>query len=91
MLFGAIDDGVITSNPAARLGKTLRLAVPVKQRQEEIKAMDRNQLQAFLIALRNAKKRLDRGYLPVLPPPRAYGAEARRGARAGVRRPPLRG
>ncbi len=66
MLNAAIDDGIMTANPAARLGKALRLAVPPKQRQEEIKAMDRGQLQAFLDAVRNAKKLLDRAYYPFL-------------------------
>ncbi len=62
MLNAAIDDGIITANPAARLGKALRLVVTPKQRQEEIKAMDRGQLQAFLDAVKNAKKNLDRAY-----------------------------
>jgi integrase len=50
MLNAAIDDGLITSNPAARLGKTLGLIKSSKQRQEEIKAMNRDQLTAFELA-----------------------------------------
>jgi integrase len=50
LLYWAIDDGIIKSNEASRLGKTLHLSVSPKQRSEEIKAMDRNQVSAFLTA-----------------------------------------
>jgi integrase len=62
MLNAAIDDGIITSNPASRLGKSLHLATSAKQRQEEVKAMTRGQLQVFLSAVINAKNQLDRSY-----------------------------
>ncbi len=62
MIYAAIDDGIITANPASRLGKTLRLVASAKDRQEEIKAMGRSQLEAFLNAVRNAKSKLDRSY-----------------------------
>ncbi len=48
LLNAAVDDGVLLSNPADRLGRQLRLAKPPKARQEEIKAMTQDQLSAFL-------------------------------------------
>lgn len=50
MLNAAVDDGVILSNPANRLGKVLRLVRSKATRQEEIKALDRDQLSALLSA-----------------------------------------
>ncbi len=50
MLYAAVEDGVILANPAARLGRQLRLTRAPKARQEEIKAMTREQLTAFLEA-----------------------------------------
>ncbi len=50
LLFAAVDDGVILMNPAARLGRHLRLVRPPAARQEEIKAMTTGQLSAFLRA-----------------------------------------
>ena len=50
LLNAAIDDGVIAANPAARLGRHFRLVPAVATRQEEIKAMTREQLSAFLAA-----------------------------------------
>jgi hypothetical protein len=40
----AVEDELRPDNPAARLGKQLRLVLPPKARQENIKAMDREQL-----------------------------------------------
>lgn len=48
MLNAAIDDGVILINPAARLGRQLRLVTPAKARQELIKAMTREERNLFL-------------------------------------------
>jgi integrase len=48
MLYAAIDDGVLQSNPASRLGKALRLGRSKATRQEEIRAFDRAQIAAFL-------------------------------------------
>ena len=44
LLNAAVDDGVIITNPADKLGRTLRLVVNAKTRQEEVKAMTRDQL-----------------------------------------------
>jgi len=55
MLSSAIDDGVIEANPAARLGRTLRLTPSKATHQEEIKAMTRDQLIAFLAKARIAE------------------------------------
>ncbi len=48
MLNAAVDDGVILANPAARLGRQLRLRQPLGARQDEIKAMTEEQLAGFL-------------------------------------------
>ncbi len=50
MLYAAVDDGVIVANPAERLGRHLKLVPAPATRQEEIKAMTREQLAAFLAA-----------------------------------------
>jgi integrase len=53
MLAWAVDeDRVITVNPAARLGRKLKLVASKAARQQAIKAMDRAQVQAFLEAAR---------------------------------------
>jgi len=59
MLNAAVDDGVILANPATRLGRSFRLVTPPPARQEEIKAMTREQLAAFLTAAQQ-----DRAYYP---------------------------
>jgi integrase len=51
LLGAAVDDGVIPVNPAEKLGRHLRLVVPKAVRQEEIKAMTREQRQVFLTAV----------------------------------------
>ena len=48
MLNAAIEDGVIASNPASKLGRTLNLTVSKATVQEEVKAMDKQQRQLFL-------------------------------------------
>ena len=50
MLYAAVDDGVIVANPVERLGRHLKLVPAAATRQEEIKAMTRAQLAAFLAA-----------------------------------------
>jgi integrase len=50
MLNSAVDDEVILANPASKLGRSLRLAAAPSLRQEQIKAMTREQLGAFLKA-----------------------------------------
>ncbi len=49
LLAAAVDDGVIQANPAEKLGRQLRLVMPKAMRQEEIKAMTREQRQLFLL------------------------------------------
>jgi integrase len=49
-LNAAIDDGLITSNPAKLLGKTLRLGMSRSARQEQIKALTAEQLDRFEVA-----------------------------------------
>lgn len=50
MLNAAIDDGALLANPAVRLGRALRLVASKQVRQEEVKAMDREQRARFLAA-----------------------------------------
>jgi integrase len=50
MLNGAVDDQVILANPADRLGRQFRLVQRAANRQEEIKALTREQLTVFLRA-----------------------------------------
>jgi integrase len=52
ILAAAIDDGLIVANPAAGLGKTLKLVARTKQRQKTIKAFDRAQRDLFLTTAR---------------------------------------
>ena len=65
MLNEAVEDNILMANPAIRLGKKLRLVPTSKQRQEQIKAMDRDQLSAFLGTTANAAKGWDRSYYPL--------------------------
>ena len=48
MLKAAVDDGVLQTNPAEKLGRQLRLITPTATRREEIKAMTRQQRRVFL-------------------------------------------
>lgn len=65
MLTAAIDDGLISANPASVLGRSLNLVTSANQRQEEIKAMDRGQIKKFLAASEAAKKPFDRNCYPL--------------------------
>ncbi len=48
LLKAAVDDGVLVSNPAEKLGRLLRLVASKATRQEDIKAMTRDQRRVFL-------------------------------------------
>jgi integrase len=48
LLNSALDDGVILANPADKLGRQLKLVTPALARQEQIKAMTREQFAYFL-------------------------------------------
>jgi len=50
MLNAAIEDGLLVANPADKLGRTLRLVASSNVRQEEIKALTREQVSCFLAA-----------------------------------------
>ena len=56
ILNAAIDDGLIKVNPAAGIGRKLKLSTAPSHREEEIKAFDRNQLAAFLDQARSNAK-----------------------------------
>jgi integrase len=51
VLNAAVDDGVLLANPAARLGKVLRLHRSKTARQEQVKAFDAGQLARYLAAI----------------------------------------
>jgi integrase len=61
MLKAAVDDGVLLSNPAEKLGRQLRLVTSKATRQEEIKAMSRAQRQLFL----HTAAQMDLRYYPL--------------------------
>jgi integrase len=48
VLNAAVDDGLIVGNPCDKLGRALKLRSKTKVRQEQTKAMDRNQRDRFL-------------------------------------------
>ena len=50
LLKAAVDDGMLLVNPAEKLGRQLRLVTSKATRQEEIKAMTRDERHAFLTA-----------------------------------------
>jgi integrase len=62
MLYAAVDDGLLLANPAAKHGKKLKLVKSKEARRDEIKAMTREQLDAFLAAARDKTPR----YYPLL-------------------------
>src|SRR5215467_2705768 len=62
MLNAAVDDGIIVANPADRLGRALRLIAAPTARQEQIKAMTREQVSAFLRAAQTTTDRYVRRY-----------------------------
>ena len=67
MLNAAVDDGVILANPADKLGRHLKLVPATTTRQEDIKAMTRQQLAAFLAAASGGEATAhDRRLLPLL-------------------------
>ncbi len=59
------EDRVLTTNPAARLGRTLRLVASTKARQEAIKAMARGQCAGFLAAARTHSRATVRRLAPL--------------------------
>ena len=61
MLKAAVEDGVILSNPAEKLGRQLRLVTSNVARQEKIKAMRREQRQLFL----HTAAQMDLRYYPL--------------------------
>ena len=65
MLNHAVEDELIGSNPASKLGRSLKLLPAPGERQARVKAMDREQLQAFLEAMRGPEARpADQRYRP---------------------------
>ena len=48
LLNAAIEDGLLTSNPASKLGRVLKLSISKSTTQEEIKAFSKDQRQLFL-------------------------------------------
>ncbi len=91
MLNAAVDDGVILANPADKLGRQLKLVTPAAARQQEIKAMTRDQVSAFVSATLAATSSQDRGYYPPLPIARSNGNPDGRGPGSPVDRPRLPG
>jgi integrase len=53
MLNAALDDGLIVTNPADRLGRALRLVAPRRIQADEVKAMTRPQVAGFVEAARS--------------------------------------
>jgi integrase len=76
LLYAAIDDGLIKSNPASRLGKQLKLVKRTQERQEQIKAFTREQLGHFLATAMEAEPKYAR-YWPL------FFTMARTGLRLG--------
>jgi len=60
-----VDDGVILARPADKLGRQLKLVTPVAARQEEIKAMTREQVSAFLSATQATSITYERRHYPL--------------------------
>jgi integrase len=58
MLNAAVDDDVIKTNPARKLGKKLHLVAPKTHRQEKIKAFTREQRDSFLVKAWELERRL---------------------------------
>jgi integrase len=76
LLYAAIDDGLIKSNPASKLGKQLRLVKRTQERQEQVKALTREQLGYFLATAAKAEPKYSR-YWPL------FFTMARTGVRLG--------
>jgi len=64
-LHAAIYDGVILASPADKLGRQFKLMIPAAARQEEIKAMNREQVSAFLTATYTAPNPYERRHYPL--------------------------
>ena len=60
LLGAAIDDGIRPDNPSDRLSKILKLASPSQTLPEKAKALDREQTEAFLEAIRTAPTAYER-------------------------------
>src|SRR5262245_43971724 len=73
----AVDDGLILANPADKLVRALRLVQNAKVRQEEVKAMTRAQVSAFLKAIHTSSDAYVRRHYPF------FLAAARTGMRLG--------
>jgi len=73
LLNEAIEDGLLRANPAAKLGRKLKLIQSTATRQEEIKAMTQEQIERFLTAAATD------------PPARRYAPLFLTLARAGMR------
>lgn len=75
----AIEDEILDRNPALKLGRKLRLSTAPSQREEEIKALDRDQMAAFLDTARKKAPRYFELFLLMsrtgLRPAEAYALE----------------
>jgi Phage integrase, N-terminal SAM-like domain len=60
----AMEAELVSSNPASGLGKAMRLLPAPGERQARIKAMDREQLAAFLATMQDAARPRDQRYFP---------------------------
>ena len=58
MLNAAVDEGIILANPAAGLGRSMKLSRSSADRRERIRAFDRKQLTRFLVAAEAKNPRL---------------------------------
>jgi len=58
LLNAAIDDNLILANPADKLARQLKLSVPPGRRQDQIKAMTREQVAGFLATAARTEPRL---------------------------------
>jgi integrase len=65
MLASAVDDELIPSNPARGLGRTMRLAAGPRERQQDVRALDREQLAAVIAQAREAKLPAERRMWPL--------------------------
>jgi integrase len=61
LLSVAVRDGLLLANPPAKLGNEFRLVPSARQRQDQIKAFDETQLQAFM----SATRRVSPAYVPL--------------------------
>src|SRR5262245_27382239 len=66
MLEAAVEDGVIVVNSANKFGRQLRLVRAAQARQEDIKAMTRDQVSTLLVTSLGASTAYDRRHYPLL-------------------------